>query len=96
MKKVVFIVSLLVLFTACETSQKGAWSEEDKAMAQAEMDKIEGELDELGELKQPYIDCYLEKVEANFSSFYAADSDVEGCEKLAEECANEIMSSLIE
>ena len=36
----------------------------------------------------------MEKIEANYSSFSAADNDEKGCEKLAFECADEITGSM--
>lgn len=93
MKKGIFVVLSLILLTACDISTKGSWSEEDKALAQAEVDKIDKELDYLGEHKQAFIDCYLEKAEANYSSFKEADADAPGCEKLALECSEEIMAA---
>jgi len=92
MRKALFVILGLVLITACESSKKGAWSQADKDLANAEIAKIEGELDALGENKQAFIDCYLEKVEDNYSSFAEADADMAGCEALSMECATEVFS----
>jgi hypothetical protein len=34
------------------------------------------------------IECYLDKCEINFDSYYKADQDSEKCEELALECFN--------
>jgi outer membrane murein-binding lipoprotein Lpp len=100
MKKGLFIILALVFFTSCENaenmadsaeSKKGAWSTADKELAQAEIKKVESQLDYLGENKQQFIDCYLEKVEANYSSFASANSDEPGCAKLSTACATELI-----
>lgn len=102
MKKRIFILLALVVLTACNNaaemseegsvSKKGAWSDADKALAQAEIDKVESQLDYLGENKQQFIDCYLEKVEANYSSFASANSDEPGCSKLSTACATDLIA----
>lgn len=74
-----------MLLSACNNSKKGAWSDADKMKFKVEMDKV-SELDNLSENKQAYIDCYLQKLEANYSSLYEADRDADGCKQLAEEC----------
>ena len=106
MKKFMFLLLALVLFTACENtvntvesdddgkdyveSTKGNWNDTDKRLADAAVTSIDSQLDALGENKQAYIDCYLEKVEANYNSFSVANSDAAGCEKLALECVDEL------
>ncbi len=92
MKKTFVIAGCVLLLTACgQISVKGAWSKEDKDRANAEIKKVDADLDILGDKKQAYIDCYLEKLENNYDDFKSADSDEKGCEKLAVECATELM-----
>lgn len=93
MKNLIYTGILAVAFLAScgEASKKGAWSDADKATMDSEIKKIDSDLDNLGDNKQAFIDCYTEKVEANYESFTAADSDVKGCEKLAMDCATEFM-----
>ncbi|CAG5081083.1 hypothetical protein [Parvicella tangerina] len=73
-------------------SSKGNWSTADKEKADAAVAAIDAELAVFGDKKQDFIDCYLEKVENNYSSFAAADKDLDGCSALAESCATEVMS----
>ena len=95
MKKGIFIILALVLLTACGgVSEKGAWNDADKQSAQDAVASIDGQLDALGEQKQAYIDCYLEKVEANYRCFDDANKDASGCEKLALECVDEITAAM--
>jgi hypothetical protein len=37
------------------------------------------------------MECYLHKMEAQYSSFSEANSDAQGCEKIALECKEEII-----
>ena len=90
MKKLTLVLPLFVLLFSCNQSKKGAWNEEDKQRAQEEIAKIEGELTALGDKKDDFINCYLEKVEDNYDNFEAADNDEPGCTKLATECASQL------
>ena len=70
-------------------SVKGKWSDSDKqkfteAMESADLSKLGGD-------KAKWIECYLKKAEATYSSFYAADRDAEGCTVIAKECNEEII-----
>ena len=87
---VIFVFAILIL-TSCSDSVKGKWSEEDKEKFRTEMESIP-ELSALGEFKTAYIECFLSKCEANYSSFFVADRDEKGAEALAIECAEEIIS----
>lgn len=94
MRKVILsAVVAAALLTSCGGgSTKGNWSEADKAKADAAVAEIDSDLDVFGDKKQDFIDCYLEKVEDNYDNFAAADSDLDGCSKLAEDCAKEVMA----
>ena len=86
-------ISIQLFFTSCNLSVKGKWSESDKQLFRKEMSEAK-ELSVLGENKSKWIECYLSKCEANYSSYNDANSDHEGgCEKLALACKNEIFAN---
>jgi len=90
MKKMYLALVIIgLVLVSCGGSEKGAWSDDDKELARAEVSTVD--LSFLGDKKDKYIDCYLNKVEQNYESFDAANGDEAGCTKLAEECAKEIM-----
>lgn len=72
-------------------STYGSWSYEDKQKAYEAIEEIEDQLDVFGDKKQDFIDCYLGRIEDNYSSFASADADLDGCSALAEQCASEVM-----
>lgn len=73
-------------------SVKGKWLDAEKEQAQAEVDKVRGQVEELlGENTDAYIECYLEKVEDAYPDFQTANSDQPGCTKLAQECMEGLM-----
>jgi hypothetical protein len=46
-------------------------------------------LSSFGVKKSDWIECYLNKCEANFDSYYKANLDQPGCEKIAFDCTAE-------
>jgi hypothetical protein len=94
MKKINLILTALTIFASLTLnscgpqSEKGKWVEADKQKYYKEMESVD--LSSLGENKTKWIDCYLQKTEANYASFTEADKDEEGCKKLATECFYEI------
>ena len=70
-------------------SVKGKWSEADKKQFRDDMNGVK-ELSNFGEKKKTWIECYLSKCETNYSSYYEANHDREGCEKVAFECSESI------
>ena len=82
---IIVIVFTSLIFICCNGSTKGKWSEFDKLRFRQDMEGIE-ELSALGENKTKWIECYLSKCEANYSSYFEADSDIKGCEEIALEC----------
>ena len=91
------VLSVVIIFTtliliSCSGSTKGKWSEADKLRFNNDMDQVQ-ELSSLGANKAKWIECYLSKCEANYSSYIEADQDAKGCEKLAFECNDEITSN---
>ena len=85
-----FVLLVLVL-SSCKKSEKGSWSEADKQAFYKEMAKFD--LSRFGNNKSNWLECYLNKGEANYSSFSEMNSDTEGCKKLGHECSVETMSN---
>lgn len=84
-------ISIGSIFVSCNTqSKKGAWSKADKVLFYKEMENTK-DLDNLGEDKTKWIDCYYEKSQKEFASFEEANNNLEGCKKLAEICAIEVI-----
>ena len=71
-------------------SVQGNWSQADRTTFVANMDTIP-ELDILGADKSKWINCYLEKCEDYFPSYYHANQDEKGCERLGAECGSELL-----
>ena len=87
-----FFICSVVFFTNCNLSVKGKWSESDKQLFRKQLSEAK-ELNVLGDNKTNWIECYLSKCEANYSCYNDANTDHDGgCEKLALECRNEILS----
>jgi hypothetical protein len=86
MKNLFLTIPFFVVFWSCgDASKKGAWTERDKELVQSEMKKLEDQ-------DQDFIDCYSKKLEEHYESFAKANKDLEGCQKLAKECAENIHS----
>ena len=88
---VVSIFTTIILMS-CNGSVKGKWSESDKQKFRKDIEGVE-QLSTLCENKTKWIECYLSKAEANYSSYFRADTDQKGCEKMALECNEEIFSN---
>ncbi len=67
-------------------SVKGNWSKEDVQKFYKDMNSVK-ELENFGDNKQRWIECYLEKCEAKYSSYAEADSDEPGCTEIATNCS---------
>jgi hypothetical protein len=88
------IVIIAAILTSCNSSKKGKWSEEDKKTFYKEMKSVSSSLDDLDpSTKDRWIDMYFQKCQAKYSSFAEADSDEEGCKKIALEINDEILSN---
>ena len=85
---ILIIFSSLILIS-CNESVKGKWSQSDRQSFRNEMESIQ-ELSAFGDNKSKWIECYLNKCEANYSSFYEADRDAAGCKRIALMC-NEVI-----
>ena len=88
----IIIILFSVIFIGCNESSKGNWSDTDKNRFRSVVETVE-ELNSFGEYKSDWIECYLNKCESNYSSFFSADSDEAGCTELAIECSEEIFSN---
>lgn len=76
-------------------SEKGNWTEDEMNRAIDAVNSIRSQVEPVfGDRTQDFIDCYLEKVEANYENFASADSDVDGCTRLSEECANSVLAEM--
>ena len=84
-----FVLFIVILYGCNSRSKRGQWSESDKKRFYKEMGRVD--LSGLGEYKTKWLECYLKKAEANYSSFHDANSDEEGVKNLALECSNEII-----
>jgi len=71
-------------------SVKGKWSESDKQRFRRQLVKEEGVI-RLGVSKTNWIECCLNKIEANYSSYVEAIKDLDGGEKLALGCNDEML-----
>ena len=87
----IIIILFSVIFISCNESAIGNWSDTDKDSFRSDMETVE-ELNSLGEYKSDWIECYLNKCESNYSSYFSADSDEAGCTELALECNEEVLS----
>ena len=72
-------------------SVKGKWSDDDKQRFRKEMDDVDDK-SVFGDKKDEWVDCYLSKCESRFSSFFDANSNVEGCEEIAMDCNDEVFN----
>jgi hypothetical protein len=92
MKKIILIAAVFCTTISCG-SKKGAWSEEDKTKARNYIKQSEGSLDFLGNKKEQFVQCYLEKVENTYENFDDANADTKGCDNLTANCLGEILMS---
>jgi hypothetical protein len=81
-----------IMLSGCKSSTKGKWSDADKQKFREDMNAVE-ELSNFGENKSKWIECYLSKCEANYTSYKASNQDEKGTEKLGFECVREVFSS---
>ena len=72
-------------------SMKGAWNKEDVAKFNNEMQSIQADLNKLGPLKEDFLNCYFQTIQNRFHSFNDAIRNSSTCQKLATDCANEII-----
>lgn len=95
MKKTFIVLASLSLFVlaSCGGSTKGNWSDDDKERAREELNSERDQMEVLigKEKTDAFIDCAMEKIEANYENFEAADSDIPGMEKIGEECMTELL-----
>jgi hypothetical protein len=94
MKKIILtagVVSLSLIFVACGSgSKKGAWTDSDKKQFNdicLGNDKIK----ELGEPGKELCECMIKKAEVQFDNFDQCNSDETADEKIAMDCADEVI-----
>lgn len=90
-KTILFSLLFIVAISSCNQSEKGAWSEADIEKFHKELDGVD--LGDYDDKKEEWMECYLSKAQANYSSFAEADSDMDGCKKMAKECMEEVLAS---
>ena len=88
---IVIIFTSLILIS-CNESIKGDWSQSDRQSFRKDIGSIQ-ELSALGDNKSKWIECYLNKCEANYSSYFVADRDAAGCKRIALICNEEVLSN---
>ena len=81
----IIIILFSVLFISCNESSIDNWSDTDKNRFRSDMETVE-ELNSFGEYKSDWIECYLNKCESNYSSYFSANTDEAGCTELAGKC----------
>lgn len=78
-------------------SKKGAWSEEDKKLAHDAVETLRADLEATyGEYTDDFLDCYLGKAEMNYDNYNSANNDLEGMQKIATECTDDITQQMID
>ena len=84
-------VGMMLLASCGEVSSKGNWTQENKDKADTEVATMRSQVETMmGDKTDAYLDCYLEKVEANYANFDEANGDMDGCTKLATECMEDM------
>jgi hypothetical protein len=87
-------VIIVTMLASCNSSKKGKWSKEDKNKFYSEIKSATSNLENLdASTKSKWIDLYFEKCQAKYTSFAVADADEEGCEKIALEVNDELLSN---
>lgn len=87
------VLSLVMVFIKKNDSAKGKWSQSDKNKFREYLGKEKGIVSMLGEDKaNQFIECCLNKTEAENSSFSEVKSDLEGGKKIGSDCFIEISS----
>ena len=90
--KNITLILIIFIFSCGISSQKGNWTEKDKERFRDSVNKVE-ELNLFEDKKKDFIECYLLECEKQYSSFFMADLDLDGCKKLAIKCADKILNN---
>jgi hypothetical protein len=95
MKKIILTVGVLSLslmfVVACgPKSKKGAWTDADKKKFN-DICLGDEKIKELGEPGKELCDCMIKKAEAQFDDFNQCNSDETADEKIAMDCADEVV-----
>ena len=91
MKITFYILVLSTLLASCNSSTKGNWSEADKKQAREAINLSSNDYEYLGEDKNEFTECFLEKVENEFSSYKMANMDTKGRKALWDSCMDELI-----
>ncbi len=96
-----FFSAAILIGCSSENSKKGKWTSSDKEKARK---SIEVGLKNAGaaevfftneDIKKSFLDCSIEKLEKQYSSFSEADKDVKGCEQIGAECALSLFPNML-
>ncbi|HXA02477.1 MAG TPA: hypothetical protein VNW99_10850 [Cytophagaceae bacterium] len=94
MKKIILtasVLSLSLMFVACgPKSKKGAWIDSDKKKFN-DICLGDEKIKELGEPGKELCECMIKKAEMQFDDFAQCDSDETADEKIATDCADEVV-----
>lgn len=71
-------------------STAGNWSKEDIQRMEDALDTMREGQDESGPDLEPFFECYTSKVMMVYNSYYDADSDIDGCTEISQECVTEL------
>jgi len=83
-------VATLMLGSCGPKSVKGKWTDGDKEALKKELSS-NPDMAKLGDKLNPFIDCYMAKVEATFDGIEALAKDVAGNTKISEDCTKEVI-----
>ena len=86
----ILIIFTSLILNSCNESVKGKWSEYERLRLRKEMENIQ-QVSALGDNKSKWIECFLNKCEANYSSYFVADRDAAGCKRIALICNEEVL-----
>ena len=90
--RLIVILLAIVILTSCNLiSVKGKWTASDKLEVYEEAKKLDWTGMEVVQSK--LIDCYVSKLEQNYSSPSDAANDITGCKKIITDCACDIINN---
>lgn len=85
-----FALPMVLFTTAYAGGDKGKWSKKDRKKFAKAMEEQNEVLDAMGDMKDPFVDCYFEKLQANYEGFAEADNDHLGAKRFASQCIQEL------
>lgn len=72
MKKRMIIFALLAFTSCTNESKKGAWNDEDRTEAMADVKEFSSALETVGTAKNLCYDCYIDSLEKSYDNYKAA------------------------